>query len=118
MPFVMPRSGQKGFCRFVRRISSFSTAIVASPDSGILMRGTCLTTKVAKKLNHEGHEGREDDKNLHDTRMPSPCRLMQGRRVRVGAFRVVAIRIFPCIEQETNDLNVPVLRCQSERSMP
>src|SRR5258705_12184052 len=58
IPFVMPRSGQNGLCRFVRRTSCFPgpTTSVASPSAGI-------RTFATKKFNHEdrdGHVGKFD----------------------------------------------------------
>src|SRR5205085_8997299 len=50
IPFVMPRSGQKGFARFVRRTSFLSTRSFASPADGISMRDVFFTTKVAKPI--------------------------------------------------------------------
>jgi hypothetical protein len=50
------------------------------------------------------------DEQLHRREVAAQCRLVQGRRVGVVARRVVPVRIFSCVEQDADDLGVPVLR--------
>jgi hypothetical protein len=43
-----------------------------------------------------------------------PCCLVQRRRVRVAAHRVIPVRVFAGIQQQSNNLDVTELRSQRE----
>ena len=49
--------------------------------------------------------------------MPRQHRLMQWCRMRMVAFRIVAVGVLPGIEQQANDLQMSVLRCEGERAV-
>src|SRR5205823_11042171 len=57
------------------------------------------------------------DQEPHHRLMPRQHRLMQWCRMRMVAFRIVAVGVLPGIEQQANDLQMSVLRCEGERAV-
>src|SRR6267142_3875870 len=127
----MPRSGQKGLWRFVRRTSRFAgpTTSVASPSGGIR---TCAT----KEFNHvrvpdvrgplerralvdrvpDVEAGAAIRQQPDHIQMAGERGLVKRRRMRVSAARIVPARIFSRVEQQADDIGVAVLcrPCEGE----
>src|SRR6266850_2853986 len=127
----MPRSGQKGLWRFVRRTSRFAspTTSVASPSGGIR---TCAT----KEFNHvrvpdvrgplerralvdrvpDVEEGAAIRQQPDHIQMAGERGLVKRRGMRVSAARIVPARIFSRVEQQADDIGVAVLcrPCEGE----